>query len=225
MRSSRTLAGCSGRWVCLRAGKFHPQLLEAELEGLLQDLVRTPGFIEVERNSREVKGLARAHTGRWAQACPGSRPLPLSGAGGRVAAEETGSTGSVNWGSRSRCCDAIGLSPPTPHSLFPAAEKSALGGGRGRGGVKGGGKWSGWGQAGSCGLPGEDAGWSAPAADVEPAQFIRGGLPPSRGPVLLLGWGLIAELWKLPGQSPGSKVRSPRIVLPEPSAWGRGRCC
>lgn len=129
MRSSRTLAGCSGRWVCLRAGKFHPQLLEAELEGLLQDLVRTPGFIEVERNSREVKGLARAHTGRWAQACPGSRPLPLSGAGGRVAAEETGSTGSVNWGSRSRCCDAIGLSPPTPHSLFPAAEKSALGGG------------------------------------------------------------------------------------------------
>ena len=85
--------------------------------------------------------------------------------------------------------------------------------------------WVGPGLPGPCGLPGEDAGWSASAADVEPAQLIRGGLPPAHGPVLLLGWGLIAELWKLPGKSSGSKVRSPRILLPEPCAWGRGRCC
>lgn len=42
---------------------------------------------------------------------------------------ETGLTGSVNWGSHDAVMQLA--STPTPHSLFPAAEKSALGWGAG----------------------------------------------------------------------------------------------
>lgn len=56
---------------------------------------------------------------------------------------ETGFSGVANWGSHDAVMQLA--SAPTPHSLFPAAEKSAPGWGAGV--VEGGGKWSGWGQA------------------------------------------------------------------------------
>lgn len=63
----------------------------------------------------------------------GTLPVPASRAilCSRVGVE-TGFAGLVNWGSHDAMMQLA--SPPSPHSLFPAAEKSALGWGAGKSG-------------------------------------------------------------------------------------------
>lgn len=187
-------------------------MLELQLEGFCKHLAQTPAFHQSRAPLGEVKELARAHRARWARDAPGPGEAghSLLWGGGRDGLQWRGQLG------KSRCCDAIGLCPHPPFIVSCCREVSpGLGGGewwRAEGSGLGGARPAGTRVA----APEEDNGCSSPAAERALAQLTgQICLPPG----FWLGFHCRAVKSSL------CEVKSPRILLPQPRAWGRGWCC
>lgn len=161
----------------------------------MENLVQGSGFTKVERR-RRLPRLTQAG---------GHRPCQPAGWG---AVGRGGHAGLVNWGSQSRCCEAIGLHPHPPFIVSCCREVSLV---RGQA-VRGGGKCLGGARplAKSFGLPCGPLGrqWSGlPRSGCGPGLSDRSGVgsPSPKGSVLQ-----------------GQALES---CPPLPCAGGRGRGC